>query len=102
MNPTGAWTEAPAASARSRCSFATIAPRASRTRGPADFDYLHCVGPDQFVKDVFLDSDTDLMVLSFVPSTREGEPLTIAGGRGDRARSSRSWTARIACSSTAA
>ena len=24
-----------------------------------------------------MDSDTDLMVLSFVPSTREGEPLTI-------------------------
>jgi predicted TIM-barrel fold metal-dependent hydrolase len=26
---------------------------------------------------VFLDSDTDLIVLSFVPSTRKGEPLTI-------------------------
>ena len=34
-------------------------------------------GADEFVKDVFLDSDTDIMVLSFVPSTREGEPLTI-------------------------
>ncbi len=42
-----------------------------------EYDYLRCVGPDQFVKDVFMDSDTDLMVLSFVPSTREGEPLTI-------------------------
>jgi len=30
------------------------------------------------VKDVFLDSDTDMMVLSFVPSRRENEPLTIA------------------------
>jgi hypothetical protein len=30
-----------------------------------------------FVKDVFMDSDTDLMVLSFVPSTREAEPVTI-------------------------
>src|SRR5262245_30778157 len=30
-----------------------------------------------FVKDVFMDSDTDLMVLSFVPSTRESEPVTI-------------------------
>ena len=30
-----------------------------------------------FLKDVFMDSDTDLMVLSFVPSTREGEPVTI-------------------------
>jgi predicted TIM-barrel fold metal-dependent hydrolase len=38
---------------------------------------LQCIGPDEFVKDVFLDSDTDLMVLSFVPSTRQAEPLTI-------------------------
>src|SRR6185503_16581234 len=30
-----------------------------------------------FIKDVFMDSDTDVMVLSFVPSTREGEPVTI-------------------------
>jgi hypothetical protein len=29
------------------------------------------------VRDVFLDSDTDCMVLSFVPSTFAGEPLTI-------------------------
>jgi predicted TIM-barrel fold metal-dependent hydrolase len=39
--------------------------------------YLRCLGSEEFVKDVFLDSDTDLMVLSFVPSTRESEPLTI-------------------------
>ncbi len=39
--------------------------------------YLQCIGPDEFVKDIFLDSDTDLIVLSFVPSTRKGEPLTI-------------------------
>ena len=30
-----------------------------------------------FIKDVFMDSDTDLMVLSFVPSSREAEPVTI-------------------------
>ena len=30
-----------------------------------------------FIKDVFMDSDTDVMVLSFVPSTRESEPVTI-------------------------
>ena len=29
------------------------------------------------MKDVFLDSDTDMMVLSFVPSRRDSEPLTI-------------------------
>jgi predicted TIM-barrel fold metal-dependent hydrolase len=30
-----------------------------------------------FIKDVFMDSDTDVMVLSFVPSTRDAEPVTI-------------------------
>jgi predicted TIM-barrel fold metal-dependent hydrolase len=34
-------------------------------------------GPEVFVKDVFMDSDTDLMVLSFVPSARDAEPVTI-------------------------
>lgn len=40
-------------------------------------DYMSCLGADNFIKDVFLDSDTDLMALSFVPSTRADEPLTI-------------------------
>src|SRR5690606_23201771 len=35
-------------------------------------------GADQFVQDVFLDSDTDMMVLSFIPSRREDEYLPIA------------------------
>lgn len=34
-------------------------------------------GADQFIKDIFLDSDTDMMVLSFIPSRRETELLTI-------------------------
>jgi predicted TIM-barrel fold metal-dependent hydrolase len=34
-------------------------------------------GPEVFIKDVFMDSDTDLMVLSFVPSARDAEPVTI-------------------------
>jgi len=34
-------------------------------------------GPDVFIKDVFLDSDTDMMVLSFVPSAPDAEPVTI-------------------------
>ena len=33
-------------------------------------------GADQFIKDIFLDSDTDMMVLSFIPSHREKELLT--------------------------
>ncbi|HZM33020.1 MAG TPA: amidohydrolase family protein [Burkholderiales bacterium] len=40
-------------------------------------NHLECLGPDEFVKDVFMDSDTDLMVLSFVPSTPDAEPVTI-------------------------
>ncbi len=75
VNPTGAWTKRLPEGARPL--------RMAKTRdcgpakGPGQLDYLQCIGPDEFVKDVFLDSDTDLMVLSFVPSTREGEPLTM-------------------------
>ena len=39
--------------------------------------YLRCLGPEEFIKDVFMDSDTDMMVLSFVPSKPDAEPLTI-------------------------
>ena len=45
--------------------------------GDDPHSYLQCLGPEEFVKDVFLDSDTDLMVLSFVPSTADAEPVTI-------------------------
>ncbi len=41
-------------------------------------------GPDNFIKDVFLDSDTDMMVLSFVPSRRDSEPLAIQEADGVR------------------
>ena len=34
-------------------------------------------GAEKFIKDIFLDSDTDMMVLSFIPSRREKELLTI-------------------------
>ncbi|HUQ28374.1 MAG TPA: amidohydrolase family protein, partial [Usitatibacter sp.] len=76
VNPTGAWLKRLPPGAKP-LSFATDDARCAPHRGSGPLDYLRCVGPDQFVKDVFMDSDTDLMVLSFVPSTREGEPLTI-------------------------
>jgi uncharacterized protein len=79
VNPTGAWLEALPAGARPLRGFTTD-PRCRPHEGPGDLDYLRCIGPDQFVKDVFMDSDTDLMVLSFVPSTAEGEPLKIEEG----------------------
>ena len=74
VNPTGAWLKTLPPGARplrfteNRACAATDAP---------GLKYLECIGPDQFVKDIFLDSDTDLIVLSFVPSTRAGQPLTM-------------------------
>ena len=76
VNPTGAWLKRLPPGAKPMQGFASDA-RCEPHRGTGERDYLACIGPDQFVKDVFLDSDTDLMVLSFVPSTREGEPLTL-------------------------
>jgi predicted TIM-barrel fold metal-dependent hydrolase len=75
VNPTGAWTKRlpPGARPLQMAKTKSCGP----TKGPGELDYLQCIGAEEFVKDVFLDSDTDLMVLSFVPSTREGEPLTI-------------------------
>jgi uncharacterized protein len=76
VNPTGAWLRRLPPGARPFAGMTNDA-RCAPHRGPGELDFLNCIGPDQFVKDVFMDSDTDLMVLSFVPSTREGEPLTI-------------------------
>ena len=75
VNPTGAWIKRLAPSARplKMPKTQTCGPG----KGTGDLDYLQCIGQDEFIKDVFLDSDTDLMVLSFVPSTRQNEPLTI-------------------------
>ena len=75
VNPTGAWTKklAPTETPLRMPKVRACGP----SKGPGRLDYLQCIGSDEFVKDVFMDSDTDLMVLSFVPSTREAEPLTI-------------------------
>ena len=75
VNPDGEWLK-------------RISPDAKPLRGmpaagcaladkPGEYSYLECLGRDQFIKDVFMDSDTDMMVLSFIPSSRENEPLTI-------------------------
>jgi hypothetical protein len=73
VDPTGAWVKNASPSAfkwspKAGCGLA---------QRPGPMSHLACLGPEEFVKDVFLDSDTDMMVLSFVPSTREAEPLTI-------------------------
>lgn len=73
VNPTGAWTRRLPPGAQPLRQM----PKTAACAGPDSLDYLACIGPDEFVKDVFMDSDTDLMVLSFVPSTREGQPLSM-------------------------
>jgi uncharacterized protein len=42
-----------------------------------DADPVDCFSADQFIKHVFLDSDTDLAVLSFVPELPEHNPLSL-------------------------
>jgi hypothetical protein len=42
-----------------------------------DRDPVDCFSADQFIKHVFLDSDTDLAVLSFVPELPESNPLSL-------------------------
>jgi uncharacterized protein len=74
VNPTGAWTRDLPEGARPLGFVSTEGCAAANEPGLA---YLRCVGPDEFIKDIFLDSDTDLTVLSFVPSTRADEPLKI-------------------------
>ncbi len=75
VNPNGKWLEGVPADAKPL----SFAPKTgcALAEEPGARSYLKCLGPDEFIKDVFLDSDTDMMVLSFVPSRRDAEPLTI-------------------------
>jgi hypothetical protein len=82
VNPTGAWLKNVPAGAKPLQMEKTQCGLAGFT---GERSYLQCIGPSEFIKDVFLDSDTDIMVLSFVPSTREGEPLTIEEAAATRA-----------------
>ena len=75
VNPEGAWLRQLPDGARPLSGMPAAG--CALADEPGERSYLQCLGPDQFIKDVFLDSDTDMMVLSFVPSTRAGEPLTI-------------------------
>ena len=66
VDPTGAWVK------KASPDAFKWSPKASCGK-----PHLECLGPDEFIKDVFQDSDTDMMVLSFVPSAPDSEPLTI-------------------------
>ncbi|MGH8659892.1 MAG: amidohydrolase family protein [Gammaproteobacteria bacterium] len=75
VNPRGAWLKnEPPGSGRFKWAPKASCHLADR---PGEHSYLLCLGEEEFIKDVFLDSDTDMMVLSFVPSHRDAEPLAI-------------------------
>jgi len=74
VNPDGDWLKQVPEGAR---PFSGMPNACVQAAGADDLDYLQCLRADEFIKDVFLDSDTDMMVLSFVPSERDREPLTI-------------------------
>lgn len=75
VNPEGAWLERVPEGVRPLSGMPKAA--CGLAERPGARSYLGCLGPDEFIKDVFLDSDTDMMVLSFVPSRADAEPLTI-------------------------
>lgn len=76
VDPNGDWVQQGSGMVQGLKNF----PNAGCARFAAatgDHRHLQCFGPEEFIKDIFMDSDTDMMVLSFVPSRRESEPLTI-------------------------
>jgi hypothetical protein len=73
VNPSGAWIRRRPGNAQMFRGF----PATQACADKPGSGFLDCLNGDAFVKDVFLDSDTDLVVLSFVPSLRDAEPLTI-------------------------
>ncbi|HEX7011843.1 MAG TPA: amidohydrolase family protein [Steroidobacteraceae bacterium] len=75
VNPTGAWVKRLPPEAQPLREMPKT--QCGKGAGEGERGYLQCLSGEEFIKDVFLDSDTDAMVLSFVPSTRDGEPLTI-------------------------
>jgi predicted TIM-barrel fold metal-dependent hydrolase len=55
----------------------TLKPQCKADFAHLSSDYMRCMGADGFIKDVFLDSDTDMMALSFIPSSLADEPISI-------------------------
>lgn len=75
INPHGAWRDAVPDGAQPFYGLPKV--QACKTAEMEGLDYLECLSGEQFVKDVFVDSDTDMMVLTFVPSPADAEPLKI-------------------------
>jgi uncharacterized protein len=73
VDPTEAWLKTTPEGA---FGFAAKA-KCALNDGKGPRSHLACLTSEEFVKDVFLDSDTDMMVLSFVPARRDASPLEI-------------------------
>ena len=70
VDPTGAW--------RSSAGKYWEQIFASDPQGPCgEEDPVDCFSAEKFIKHVFMDSDTDLAVLSFVPELPENNPLSL-------------------------
>jgi uncharacterized protein len=73
VDPTAAWLKTAPLSAfkfttKGNCEL-------NDNSGPRS--HLACLTSDEFLKDIFLDSDNDMIVLSFVPARRDASPLEI-------------------------
>ncbi len=74
MNPEGDWLSRLPESAR---PYAQMEKASCEAADGGDRGYLNCLSAGEVIQDECVDIDTDIMVLSFVPSTRETEPVTI-------------------------
>ena len=71
IDPDGPWRTRPFGRRRERWLSSRQQGRCGRGDG------IDCYAADQFIKDIFLDSDTDMAVLSFMPGMPDDNPLTI-------------------------
>ena len=83
VSPHGAWLKNVGPNERPFAEFPKA--QAAAHANPNSRAYLDLLGPRAFIKDVFMDSDTDIMVLSFVPSTRDAPPVTMEEAAATRA-----------------
>ena len=72
VDRSGPWRQRPGA-AGGWSSFLSSLPQGRCGKS----DPVDCFAADPFIKEVFLDSDTDMAVLSFVPALPEHNPLTL-------------------------
>ena len=71
LDPNGPWRKRRFGSRRERWLSSRGQGKCGRS------DAIDCYASDQYIKDIFLDSDTDMAVLSFMPGMPDDNPLTI-------------------------